>query len=105
VGGELTYEVRVVNQGSCPCTNIQTTAQVPDGMQALGATTGPVGHRTQGSQVVFETLPKLAIKADVVYRIKVKGLMPGDYRFKVQMTCDQLRQPVNKEESSRVYKD
>lgn len=104
VGGDLTYEVRVVNQGSCPCTNIQIMAHLPDGLQFREAT-GPVQYRLTSSGVVFEPLPKLANKADVVYRIKVKGVSPGDYRFKVQMTCEQLRQPVNKEESSRVYKD
>src|SRR5207247_8419519 len=65
VGGELTYEVRVVNQGSCPCTNIQITATVPEGLQPQEAT-GPSAHRVQGAQVVFEPLPKLATKADVV---------------------------------------
>jgi hypothetical protein len=48
-------------------------------------------------------LPRLATKADVVYRIKVRGVQAGDYRFRVQMTCDQLKAPVVKEESSRVY--
>ena len=104
VGGELTYEVRVVNQGSCPCTNIQITATVPEGLLPREAT-GPSAHRLQGPQIVFEPLPKLATKADVVYRMKARGVQPGDYRFQVQMTCDQLRQPVHKEESSRVYKD
>jgi uncharacterized repeat protein (TIGR01451 family) len=104
VGGELNYEIRVVNQGSCPSTNIQITAAVPDGLQPSGAN-GPTAHRFQGGQIFFEPLPKLATRADVVYRVKVRGLQPGDYRFKVQMTCDQLRQPVYKEESSRVYKD
>jgi uncharacterized repeat protein (TIGR01451 family) len=104
VGGELTYEVRVVNQGSCPCTNIQITATVPDGLLARDGN-GPTAYRLQGSQVLFEPLGKLATKADVVYRIKVRGVQPGDYRFRVQMTCDQLRQSVTKEEASRVYKD
>jgi len=104
VNGELIYEIRVKNQGSGPCTNIQIMAHMPDGLQFREAA-GPVGHRLTAAGVVFEPLPKLASKADVVYRVKVKGLSPGDYRFKVQMTCEQLRQPVNKEESSRVYKD
>jgi uncharacterized repeat protein (TIGR01451 family) len=104
VGGDLVYEIRVKNQGSGPCTNIQIMAQMPDGLQYREAS-GPVGHRLTSTGLVFEPLPKLASKADVVYRIKVKGIQPGDYRFKVQMTCEQLRQPVNKEESSRVYKD
>jgi uncharacterized repeat protein (TIGR01451 family) len=104
VGGDLVYEVRVKNQGSGPCTNIQILANVPDGLQFREAN-GPVNYRPTATGVVFDPLPKLASKADVVYRIKVKGVAPGDYRFKVQLTCEQLRQPVNKEESSRVYKD
>jgi uncharacterized repeat protein (TIGR01451 family) len=103
-GGELTYEVRVVNQGSCPCTNIQITAQAPEGLLPLEGN-GPTAYHAAGTQVTFEPLAKLATKADAVFRIKVRGIQPGDFRFRVQMTCDQLRQPVMKEEASRVYKD
>jgi uncharacterized repeat protein (TIGR01451 family) len=102
VGGELTYEVRVVNQGSCACSNIQIVALAPDGLQPKEGS-GPTNHRLQGQQLVFDSLPRLATKADVVYRIKVRGVQAGDYRFRVQMTCDQLKAPVVKEESSRVY--
>jgi uncharacterized repeat protein (TIGR01451 family) len=102
VGGELTYEVRVVNQGSCACSNIKIVAIAPDGLQPKEGS-GPTSHRVQGQQLVFDSLPRLATKADVVYRIKVRGVQAGDYRFRVQMTCDQLKAPVVKEESSRVY--
>jgi uncharacterized repeat protein (TIGR01451 family) len=104
VGADLTYEIRIVNQGSCPCTNLQIVAQVPDGLQTKEGN-GPTAFKPNGADAVFEPLPKLAVKADAVYRVKVHGLQPGDYRFRVQMTCDQLRQPVMKEEASRVYKD
>src|SRR5262249_18595134 len=102
VGGELTYEVRIVNQGSCACANIQITATAPDGLQPREGS-GPTSHRMQGQQLLFDPLPRLATKADVVYRIKVRGVQPGDYRFRGQMTCDQFKAPVVKEESSRVY--
>jgi uncharacterized repeat protein (TIGR01451 family) len=104
VGADLTYEIRVVNQGSCPCTNIQIVTQAPEGLLPREGT-GPTAFKVTGAEVAFEPLPKLAIRADAVYRVKVRGLQPGDYRFRVQMTCDQLRQPVMKEESSRVYKE
>jgi uncharacterized repeat protein (TIGR01451 family) len=104
VGSDLTYEIRVVNQGSCPCTNIQIVAQAPEGLLPHDGT-GPTTFHANGAEVVFDPLQKLAIKADAVYRVKVRGLQPGDYRFRVQMTCDQLRSPVMKEESSRVYKE
>lgn len=107
VGGELVYEVRVVNQGSCPCTNLQIRVQVPDGLSLRECTmqgvAGTVNYRIDGGDVVIEPLPRLAVKADAAYRLHVKCTKPGDYRFKAQMTCDQLKLPVNKEESSRVY--
>jgi hypothetical protein len=92
----------VLNQGSCACSNIQIVATAPDGLQPREAS-GPTTYHLQGPQLVFEPLSRLATKADAVYRIKVRGLQPGDYRFRVQMTCDQLKAPVVKEESSRVY--
>jgi len=104
VGAETTYEIRVVNQGTSATTNLQIIATVPAGMTTRDAT-GPAPHRLQGQQVIFEKLPSLAAKADALYRVKVVGDKPGDMRFKVQMTSDQLRSPVYEEESTRVYKD
>jgi hypothetical protein len=104
VGGDIVYEIRVANQGSCACTGIRIVCDIPEGLQAVEAM-GPGNFQLQGGQLVFDSMPRLATKADVVYRVKVRGVQPGDYRFKVQMTCDQFRLPVNKEESSRVYKN
>ena len=45
----------------------------------------------------------MAVKADVVIRIKAKGTTAGDLRCKVQLSCDQLKQPVFKEESTMFF--
>ncbi|MBV9122038.1 MAG: DUF11 domain-containing protein, partial [Planctomycetes bacterium] len=104
VGAETTYEIRVLNQGTAPSTGSQLIATVPAGMIVKSAT-GPTAYRIQGQQVIFEPLPKLAARADVVFRVRVQGQQPGDLRFKVQLTSDQLRLPVYEEESTRVYSD
>jgi uncharacterized repeat protein (TIGR01451 family) len=104
VGAETTYEIHVVNQGTAPSTGLQILATVPDGMVPRGAS-GPTSYRTQGQQVIFEPLSQLTPKADAMYRVRVLGQKPGDMRFKVQMSCDQLRVPVFEEESTRVYSD
>jgi uncharacterized repeat protein (TIGR01451 family) len=104
VGAETTYEIRVVNQGTAPSTAIQIIATVPEGMAARGAS-GPVPYRVEGNQIFFEPLAKLAAHADCVFRVKVIGQQPGDWHFKVQMSSDQLRGSVYKEESTRVYKE
>jgi hypothetical protein len=103
VGTDFLYEIRVLNQGSCPCTGIQIIAQMPDGME-LREATAPTPYKVVGQQVQFAAFAKLATKADLVYRLKVRSAKPGDVRFRVQLTCDQLQQPVLKEEASRFYK-
>jgi uncharacterized repeat protein (TIGR01451 family) len=104
VGAETTYEIRVVNQGTCPATNLQILATVPDGMKAEDVQGAAEGH-IHGQMVHFDPLPRLAAKADALYRVKVRGTKAGDWRFKVQMMSDQLQTPVREDESTRVYDD
>jgi hypothetical protein len=104
VGAETTYEIRVVNQGTSPATGITIVANAPKGMEPKDAS-GPAAHHLQAAQVKFEPLAQLAPHATVVYHIRVLGKEDGDMRFKVALTSDQLRTPVRKEESTRVYSD
>jgi uncharacterized repeat protein (TIGR01451 family) len=106
VGGETIYEVRVVNQGSKAATNVRLAVLLPPQIRAV-AGEGPTRHRLdrQGSQVVFEGLPRLAPKADVTYRIRAEGLAPGDLRICAQLLSDEMLTPVTKQESTRVYSD
>ncbi|WP_020470315.1 CARDB domain-containing protein [Zavarzinella formosa] len=102
VNKEVTYEIRIFNQGTCPLTNIRLASAFSEGL-AITSVTGPVKHSSAGQTVTFEAIPRLAVKADVVLRIKAKGLTQGDLRCKVQLSCDQLKQPVVKEESTVFY--
>src|SRR5205823_9706706 len=67
VGADVTYEVRVLNQGTCPCTGIQIVAIMPDGME-LREASAPAPYKVQGQQVQFAPFAKLATKADLVYK-------------------------------------
>ena len=104
VGAETTYEVRVVNQGTAPCTNVTVICDVPAGLDLLGAE-GPVTKRTQGKRVTFEPLPKLAAKADVIYKVKVRATRAGDWRFRAWLSSDHLPQAIYEDESTQVYSD
>jgi uncharacterized repeat protein (TIGR01451 family) len=104
VGGETSYEIRVVNQGSKIATNLQVAATLPPGMTATSAA-GPTQYQIGQGQVVFAPLARLAPKADTTYRIDVQGLQPGDKRFRVQVLTSEVEQPITKEESTRVYAD
>lgn len=104
VGSQTTYEIRVVNQGTSASTGIQVVATLPKELTPVEAI-GPTGHRIQGQQVLFEPMPKLAARADALFRIKVSAQHPGDVRFKVQLSANQLQSPILEEESTRIYSD
>lgn len=103
VGSDAVYEIRVTNQGTGACTNVQLVAAMSEGTTFRGAN-GPTNVKAQGQTLIFEAIPKLGVKEEMVYTVRVRGNTEGDHRFRVQLTCDQLRTPVVKEESSRFYK-
>ncbi len=106
VGKEAIYEIRIVNQGTGACTNVQIMAALADGT-TFTSSNGPTQGKVTGTPqtLVFEPIATLAVKGETVYRVRVRGAAAGDQRFRVQLTCDQVRTPVVKEESTRFYKE
>ena len=104
VGGETTYEVHVVNQGSKAATNLRLAALLPNGMEPVRAD-GPARVQIEGPRVLFDALPRLAPQGDTMYRIYIRGTTPGDKRVQVKLISDEITEPVTKEESTHVYSD
>jgi uncharacterized repeat protein (TIGR01451 family) len=102
VGAETKYTVTVVNQGAGPVTRLALRATVPEQLEVTGAT-GPSAFRREGRQVVFGPIT-LQPRDEKVYEVLVKALRPGDVRFRVDLTADQLTAgPVHREESTTIY--
>jgi uncharacterized repeat protein (TIGR01451 family) len=104
VGGETSYEIRVLNQGSKAATNVRLTVALPPELKPLAAE-GPTRHAIEGNRVSFDGLARLAPKADATFRVRVQGLRPGDLRTRVQLMTDEMQSPVTNEESTRVFAD
>jgi hypothetical protein len=104
VEGETMYEIKVINQGSKASTNVQILVQLPPDLKAVSAT-GPTRQQIEPGRVIFAPLGRLAPKAETTYQVKVQALRAGDQRIRVQLTSDDIRTPVTKEESTRVYAD
>ena len=102
VGKEAVYEIRVSNQGTGACSNVQLVAALAEGTSYTGSN-GPTQIKAQGQQLVFDAIPTLGVKGELVYRVRVRGTVAGDQRLRVQLTCDQITSPVVKEESTRFY--
>jgi uncharacterized repeat protein (TIGR01451 family) len=102
VGAEAVYQVRVVNQGTAACTNVQLVAELAEGTAAAGVA-GPTNGRASGQQIAFDPIPTLGVKAEAVYKVRVKGTAAGDQRFRMKLSCDQIKTPIIKEENTRFY--
>ncbi|MGD9719808.1 MAG: hypothetical protein AB7O59_01165 [Pirellulales bacterium] len=104
VNGQTTYEVRVTNQGTKAASNVQLVALLPPEMKPVSAD-GPVRHHVEAQRVVFEPLKQLAPKAETTFKITGQALQAGDLRLQVQISTDEIRDPITREESTRVYGD
>jgi uncharacterized repeat protein (TIGR01451 family) len=104
IGGQTTYEVHVVNQGSKAAANVRMTIDLPAELKPLAAE-GPTRYMVEGNRIRFDGMSQLPPKAETTYRVRVKALKPGDLRARFQLSSDDMRTPVTKEESTRVYAD
>jgi len=104
VGGETGYEIRVVNQGTKGAANVQIAVNLPPGMQLVSAE-GETQHTAQHGKILFDPISELAPKADTIYRLRVKGMQPGDQRIMVEVSTDDVSQPIRREESTHVFGD
>ena len=84
--------------------NYDPVLTLPPEMRPIAAE-GPTHNTVDGNRIVFEGLSRLAPKADTTYRVRVQCLQAGDLRINVQLLSDELRSPITKEESTRVYAD
>ena len=103
VGRDTVYEIRVSNRGTKSSGNVVVTANLSEGMNYVSAE-GPVRHQSNAGVVLFEPLAQLESKGEKVYRITAKCLADGDHRISVKVQSDELRAPITKEESTRVFK-
>jgi uncharacterized repeat protein (TIGR01451 family) len=106
VDSETAYEIRVVNAGTKLETNVELSCTLPENVELKGARTiGGLRHRHEGREVIFEPVLRLAPKADVVYRVLVRGTTAGDVRFRARVRADGMSEPITREESTRFYND
>ncbi len=99
VGESTTYTIKVTNQGSADIHNLKILARFADQVTPFSTAQGSIS----GQIVNFPAVAILGTKQTLTYTISVKGGSPGDSRNKVTLTCEELKTPVEKEESTTVY--
>lgn len=101
-GHEVTYDIKITNQGSAACTNLRLVCTLPEQEQFVSGS-GPTPVQAEGNTVNTEPLPSFAPKGVVTWRVVVKALKPGDIRFKVNVYAEEFAQPIYEEESTLLY--
>ncbi len=101
VGQNAVYEIRIANHGTKSSSNVNLQILVPDEMKVVSSE-GPTQYRVQNGAFVFDNLPSIGAKQEIVYKIKAVCSAPGDHRIKVQVSSDDFERLV-KEESIRAY--
>jgi uncharacterized repeat protein (TIGR01451 family) len=104
VGEETCYDVKVANVGSKTETDVRLVCTLPEQMEFKGAQ-APAPHHVEGRTVVFDPLPQLTPRSDVVYHLHVKALTAGDVRFKAQASSANLVEPLVETRPTRIYTD
>lgn len=102
VGNQVTYEIRVTNQGSAVGTNLKWVCTLPASQEFVSGG-GPTEVQGEGLTASAAALAALEPKAQVVWRVVVKAISTADARFKVEMTSDQFQRPVEEWEATSQY--
>ncbi len=104
VGKETVYEIRVVNAGNAPDTDVQVQAWIPEGLTPRKIQ-GPTSYRLEGRRVIFAPLSRLDGQGQAVYQLAALARSPGEQRLRVQVTSAQAPTPLTREERTLVYQD
>jgi uncharacterized repeat protein (TIGR01451 family) len=100
VGETTTYTVKITNQGTADDNNVRVVVTVGAELTPVSATgDGAISGQT----VTFPSVPRLAPKEAVTYKVVAKGVKAGDARTHFELTSDMLTTPVTAEESTHVY--
>jgi uncharacterized repeat protein (TIGR01451 family) len=103
IGKDVVYEIRVANRGTRGDDNVVVRVVLPEGMTFVKAE-GARYQAASGGMVQFETIPQLAAKSEIVYKLTARCQTEGQHRVNVQVKSDDLRLPITKEESTRVFR-
>jgi uncharacterized repeat protein (TIGR01451 family) len=104
VGGQTSYKITVLNQGFVRATNVRIQAEIPQELTFVNSE-GPTKPRLEGQILTFPPID-LEPRKDARYEVFVQANKPGNLRFKVDMTADQLPSgKVHREEATTVFSE
>lgn len=102
VGGEVTYDIRITNQGSIALTNIRPEFLMPD-LQEFVSAQGTTAVQSEAGVLSVTPVALLEPKATASWRLTNRARAAGNARFEVRLTVDQLPRGFGENETTNQY--
>jgi hypothetical protein len=102
VGEDVVYQIRVLNQGTMPLTNLKIVAGTEDGQRYLSGD-GVSEVLSEGNLITPKPIPQINPGQEVAWRIVVKAEKAGDMRFNVGLHADQFSRVIMETEATFQY--
>jgi len=102
VGGQITYEVAVTNQGIVAIHNLNVQFQLPNQVSFVSAN-GPTTYTTVGQTVTFASLATLDAGATMNFTVTVVASSAGDVICSVTSSYTEFTAPVTDQEGTTIY--
>ena len=104
LGKEVTYEIRVTNEGRGPDQQAVLEVTLPEAMQpVLLGTSGPSQYKIEGQTIRFEPVATIRGGETLTYRVRARAREPGAARLNLSLTSQGLTQPVTRELTSTIF--
>ncbi len=103
VGQDQTYVITITNQGTAADSAVRLVCELPKGQEFVSSN-GPTQATSQGGTVSFAPVGTLPPKAKIEYRVLTKATGPGDLRFRIRVTSEFAKEPVEETESTNQYR-
>jgi uncharacterized repeat protein (TIGR01451 family) len=98
----VTYTIRIMNEGDAVDNNVQLTATLPEELKFESAK-GPTDHKSEGSTVTFNPIKTLEPGDTVDFKVTAKNNGNGNVQFKATLNSDSLDKGVVGEEPTRLF--
>lgn len=101
-GDQVVYTICVWNEGDANDSNLQITAELPEGLKFVSAE-GPTANSVDGSTVTFNPITTLKPGDRADFKVTAKSTGSGDVRFVANLTSKSLSKKVTGEEPTRLF--
>lgn len=102
VGGQTTYTIALVNEGSGTAKNVTVNAALPQSMRYVGGQ-GDTEVQADGNNLRLAPIPTLAPQQAAQWQITAQAMQPAHAQFRVEVNSDSLDQAVVETEPTRLF--